>query len=353
MDKQLNSIFAISLTVWFISPFTATAQTVKQIKHSQHRSKKHSVTQVPFPLKKLSTPSLEKLPAPLVGHIQAVDLKADGIQQQFNGQVTREQLGPYLQTLLAKSQGNKKLSKGISLAAFEPRYEEIFYSYFPGPTDGKTGGQYDLVRDNMSKEASKAEHADSHRDYKEACRCYARALEMARYVGDRDAITIYSLHWGLVYEKNGQFDIANRLFSEALHANPPNIEHLLLVGIEIAQAYRDEGRYKEAIAMFRGVLAGQRLYHKTDPYSGFIASTLGQIGNCYSFQGKYKEALPFYEQTEKHGWPDNHSFALQNLGGCNLALGNLNAARKFYLQASKLEPKNYRIREILASLKQP
>ncbi|KAF4486038.1 Nephrocystin-3 [Colletotrichum fructicola Nara gc5] len=159
-----------------------------------------------------------------------------------------------------------------------------------------------------------------------------------------------------ITEDELSFDLAMRLLCEhgLVEANPPAKEtgresrgysvHHFDVGEEeiwmfhnLGILYSDQGRLKEAEAMYERALQGKEKAWGPDHTS--TLDTVNNLGNLYSDQGRLKEAEAMYEralQGKEKAWGPDHTSTLStinNLGNLYSDLGRLKEAEAIYERA--------------------
>lgn len=222
----------------------------------------------------------------------------------------------------------------------------------------------------VTQEANQAEHkahkdeedwfaialkAHNTNEYTKAIYAYNKSLQ----INPKNATAILNL--GLVYTKQGLFDLAEKYFQDALNINPNNARGYYL----LAEMYKDDLHNNEQAEHY------YKIAIQTDPnytlaftsYAEFLEEEGNtELANHYFLEGLHNNPDDSYthnrygsfllrqnhdlEKVKAHflkaiSLNPNYIFALLNYATlCWKTLGNLEEAKKYLLKALESEPKN-------------
>jgi tetratricopeptide (TPR) repeat protein len=168
----------------------------------------------------------------------------------------------------------------------------------------------------------------------------ARTTAQERLPAQHHDIAVILNGLALLYESQGQYNEAERLFQEALaidRAILPNHPKLATTLNNLAELYRSQGKYNEAEPLYQEALTIDRA--SLSPNHPDLAGDLNNLALLYQSQGKYNEAEPLYQEALTIGrasLPPNHpqlANHLNNLAELYRSQGKYNEAEPLYLEA--------------------
>ncbi|CAF1462643.1 unnamed protein product [Rotaria magnacalcarata] len=137
----------------------------------------------------------------------------------------------------------------------------------------------------------------------------------------------------------GRLDQAEELYNELLK-NASSDSYTVYIYHEFGRLKSNQGKYQEAVTFYEKSLA---LNKKTLPENDFsLASTYGNVGGLYDDMGDYSKELEFYKKSHKIleiSLPQNHptlAVSYHNIGLVYNNMGDYTKAFEFYEKSLKI-----------------
>lgn len=173
------------------------------------------------------------------------------------------------------------------------------------------------------------------KDFEATLEAGEKALALARKNRDSVAVAQVKHHLGVARYFLGQYDVAARLYFEAIAILEKN-DHpgkLAPVYNELAKLYRKTNNLEKAAETYR---KAELLYRQLKDTSG-ISMILNESGVVYEYKADYREALARYSSSldlaKSRGDSLGVSYALSNIAGVNVIEKKYDAAEQNLLRA--------------------
>jgi tetratricopeptide (TPR) repeat protein len=160
---------------------------------------------------------------------------------------------------------------------------------------------------------------------------------------------------GIQHEHDLAQSKAVEVWRKAL-AQEKDPKRLIIAMRKIAEAYKDQGFFDDAIKMYQAELKVQRAFYGVD--NEYTATTIGAIANCYDYQRNgvvakqyYQEAAALMTRVDLSS-PTFKEFALMNLADCNFSIGEYTEAANVYKQIAAANPSNSKAAKRIAACQQ-
>ncbi|CAF3626311.1 unnamed protein product [Rotaria sp. Silwood1] len=130
-----------------------------------------------------------------------------------------------------------------------------------------------------------------------------------------------------------------------MNADPPRIKDSAYVLNNIGAVLKSEGKYGEALDFYQRALIIREKYYPTGHLD--TSASINNIGRVFEAQGKYDEALDFYQRAliiqEKY-YPNGHpdiAYSLNNIGNVLSNQGKYKEALDFHRRAQVIQEKYF------------
>jgi signal transduction histidine kinase/AraC-like DNA-binding protein/predicted negative regulator of RcsB-dependent stress response len=171
--------------------------------------------------------------------------------------------------------------------------------------------------------------------FQESIPIFRRALATAQQTQDTALIGAALTDLGSAKYEVGQVDSAELLLVQALRLAPKNSQNAALALSSLGNLYSDEGRYDEAIDVGRRALS----LFKQFGDSAMMAKALGNLANPMIYTNQYDSALWYTQQAikihEALGDQAGEAVAYATLGNISMLKGDTEAALKDHELARK------------------
>jgi tetratricopeptide (TPR) repeat protein len=182
-------------------------------------------------------------------------------------------------------------------------------------------------------------------EYELAIDYFKKAIALQQELDVEAALSISLNYLALLYQSQGRYSEAERLYLEALEidrrALPENHPSVATHLNNLAGLYKFQGRYSEAEPLYlQAVEIHRRALPKNHPS---LATSLHNLAGLYKSQGRYSEAEILYLQTveiDKRSLPEDHpslATSLNNLALLYQSQGRYSEAEPLYLQSVEID----------------
>jgi len=174
--------------------------------------------------------------------------------------------------------------------------------------------------------------------YSQSLEYLSEALKIREQVGDDEDIAQTYENIGIVYYSIGEYETALEHFGNALQLwrkleNPSRIAGTLN---NIGALYRETGNYEKALEYLQKSLE----YKRKIGDRGTLASTLGNIGTIYAQQGDYSRGLEYLsealELAQENRLSSLEAETYAEMAQCHYAGGEIEGAEKLALKSLEL-----------------